>query len=290
MGAIAGDNVIDVARACKYGNGKRVGSDAHRPCPSSMAAFLEAGDEVWERAKTAVQRIQDEQPVDAPCYPLQSVSLRTPVTQPGKIICTGLNYHDHCLEQNAPVPDRPIFFAKFTSALLDPERAITWPAGASSKVDYEAELAFVIRRKAYRVSEEEAGAFIAGYTILNDVSARDVQFAEGQWVRAKSFDTFCPVGPWLATQDEIADPHNLKIRCRVNDVLLQDSSTSEMIFRIPELLAALSATCTLLPGDIVSTGTPAGVGIFRKPRVLLKPGDVVEVEIDGLGVLRNPVK
>jgi 2-keto-4-pentenoate hydratase/2-oxohepta-3-ene-1,7-dioic acid hydratase in catechol pathway len=165
-----------------------------------------------------------------------------------------------------------------------------WPPHITQQVDYEAELAIVIGRKGRNIPLDETANYIAGYTIVNDVSARDVQFADGQWVRGKSFDTFCPMGPYLVTADEVADPQQLKIRCWVNGELRQDSNTAEMIFKIRELITFISQTCTLMPGDIISTGTPHGVGVFRDPPVFLQPGDVVEIEIEKLGRLRNNVR
>src|SRR5690606_24614633 len=206
-----------------------------------------------------------------------------------KIICAGLNYLDHCREQNVPIPERPVFFSKFPSSLIGPGEAIKWYADTSEQVDYEAELAFVIRKKAFRVSREDAYEYIAGYSVINDVSARDAQFSDRQWTRSKSFDTFCPMGPCLVTTDEIQDPHRLAIRCRVNGEIRQDSNTGQMIFDIPFLLEYLTRSSTLMPGDIISTGTPDGVGAFRDPKVFLQPGDNVEIEIEGLGRLENPV-
>ena len=186
-------------------------------------------------------------------------------------------------------PDRPILFAKFPSSIIGPGDEITWPPEASRKVDHEAELAVIIGREGRHIPIDQAYDYVAGYTIVNDVSARDVQFSDGQWVRGKSFDTFCPMGPYLLTADEVPDPHTLRIRCWVNGELRQDSNTRELIFKVPDLLAYISKTCTLMPGDILSTGTPGGVGVFRDPQVFLKTGDLVEIEIDKLGRLRNRV-
>ena len=219
---------------------------------------------------------------------LAEVDLHPPVPDPNKILCIGLNYLDHCQETGQPVPEHPVLFAKFNNALVGHQGAILLD-GTSQRVDYEAELAFVIGKRAYKVSEAEAMDYVAGYVTANDVSARDLQFADSQWVRGKTLDTFCPLGPWLVTKDEVPDPHNLGIRCRVNGATLQDSTTAQLIFKIPALVSYLSQGLTLEAGDIVLTGTPPGVGYTRKPPVLLKPGDVVEIEIDGVGLLRNPV-
>jgi 2-keto-4-pentenoate hydratase/2-oxohepta-3-ene-1,7-dioic acid hydratase in catechol pathway len=220
---------------------------------------------------------------------LSEVRLHSPIPDPGKILCIGLNYLDHARESGQPVPDHPILFAKFNNTLIGHQAAILWD-GTSQKVDYEAELAFVIGKKAYRVSEGEALDYVAGYITANDVSARDIQMADSQWVHGKTLDTFCPLGPWLITKDEVPDPHNLRIRCRVNGVTLQDSNTGQLIFKIPALISFLSQNITLEPGDVVLTGTPPGVGFARKPPVFLKPGDMVEIEIEKVGLLQNPVK
>jgi 2-keto-4-pentenoate hydratase/2-oxohepta-3-ene-1,7-dioic acid hydratase in catechol pathway len=252
--------------------------------PDPLLALLQADQDTWETLRHAVEQ------QNSPAIPLSSVKLDAPLRSPSKIICVGLNYDDHCREQNVPRPDSPILFVKFPSAIIGHETPITWPPEVSQQVDYEAELALVIGKKAHHVRAEDAYDVIAGYTIVNDVSARDVQFSDKQWVRGKSFDTFCPMGPTFVTADEIDDPQNLGIRCWLNGEIMQDSNTFEMIFDIPTLIEFITRTCTLLPGDMISTGTPDGVGVFRKPPVFLKPGDVVKIEIDGLGCLRNPVE
>ena len=216
------------------------------------------------------------------------VRLEAPVPRPGKIICIGLNYRNHAIESGMEIPKSPIIFSKFQTSIVGSGEPIRLPKG-SSQVDYEAELAFVIGRRAANVKASDAMKYVFGYTNFNDVSARDFQFADGQWQRGKSCDTFAPMGPFLATADEIADPHDLGIRFNLNGDTLQDSRTAELIFRIPELIEFLSASITLEPGDLIATGTPPGVGFARKPPVFMKDGDVAEVEIDGLGTLWNPV-
>ena len=216
------------------------------------------------------------------------VRLEAPVPRPGKIICIGLNYRNHAIESGMEIPKSPIIFSKFQTSIVGSGEPIRLPKG-SSQVDYEAELAFVIGRRAANVKASGAMKYVFGYTNFNDVSARDFQFADGQWQRGKSCDTFAPMGPFLATADEIADPHDLGIRFNLNGDTLQDSRTAELIFRIPELIEFLSASITLEPGDLIATGTPPGVGFARKPPVFMKDGDVAEVEIDGLGTLWNPV-
>lgn len=220
--------------------------------------------------------------------PLDEVQLLAPVPRPGKLICIGLNYHDHAAECGMPVPETPMYFSKFGSCVIGPNDAVPIPPG-STQTDYEAEMAFVVGRRARRVSAANARAHLLGWCCLNDVSARDFQFADGQWTRGKACDGFAPMGPWIATPESVPDPHVLDIRLRLNGAVMQDSSTTQLVFGVDELLAFLSEHVTLEPGDVVSTGTPPGVGFARKPPVFLKSGDVMEVEVDGLGVLRNPV-
>ncbi len=250
--------------------------------PGSMRDLLAGG--LHEKLRDGV----DADP--AHCLALAGVRLGAPVPEPSKILCLGLNYKDHAAEQNKPLPTRPLIFPKMPSAVIARGENIVLPdEGLENFVDPEAELAIVIGRRATGISEAEAIGYVAGYTILNDVSGRDTQKAEKQWLRAKGFDTFAPMGPWLVTEDEIADPHSLDITCRVNGELRQKSNTSNLVFTVPFLVAYLSRTITLEPGDLISTGTPGGVGIFRDPPVRLAHGDVVTVEISGIGILENPV-
>jgi 2-keto-4-pentenoate hydratase/2-oxohepta-3-ene-1,7-dioic acid hydratase in catechol pathway len=210
------------------------------------------------------------------------------IPRPGKIVCVGLNYRDHAEEGGMDLPKAPLLFAKWPNALIGHGDPIVLPP-ESTQVDYEAELGVVIGTKARRVGERDALDHVEGYICLNDVSARDLQFADGQWTRGKSPDTFCPVGPRLVPREEIDDPQSLAIRCLVNGEALQDSSTAQMIFSVAEIIAYASQVITLEPGDLIATGTPAGVGIFREPKVLLSDGDEVSVEIEGLGTLTNPI-
>jgi 2-keto-4-pentenoate hydratase/2-oxohepta-3-ene-1,7-dioic acid hydratase in catechol pathway len=251
---------------------------------SEISSFLLAGDAAIEQA----QRLIQAAPQNA-FAPLSSVKLLAPIPRPGKIIAVGLNYRDHLIEQGAKeLPKSPIIFAKFPTSICGPGDPIVIPE-SDPNVDYEAELAVVIGRKGKAITAADALHCVAGYMPLNDVSARAWQFGDKQWVRGKSPDTFCPIGPYLTTRDAVPDPHALSIQARVNDVTLQDSNTSKIIFRIPELIEFISASITLEPGDIIATGTPEGVGAFRTPPIFLKSGDIVEVEIEKLGVLRNPV-
>jgi 2-keto-4-pentenoate hydratase/2-oxohepta-3-ene-1,7-dioic acid hydratase in catechol pathway len=212
-----------------------------------------------------------------------------PIERPGKIVCVGLNYRDHAEEQGIDAPDRPILFAKWQTALIGPGEPIMLPP-ETRQVDFEAELGVVIGSHARRVSVENALEAVLGYLCVNEVSARDLQFADGQWTRAKSIDTFCPVGPRLVSRAEVSDPQALGIRCLLNGEVMQDSTTANMIFTVAEIVSYASATMTLEPGDLIATGTPAGVGIYRDPPVLLHAGDEVTIEIDGLGALTNPVR
>jgi 2-keto-4-pentenoate hydratase/2-oxohepta-3-ene-1,7-dioic acid hydratase in catechol pathway len=211
-----------------------------------------------------------------------------PFARPGKIVCVGLNYRDHAEESGMEIPARPLLFAKWPNSLIGPGRPIV-PPEQSHEVDYEAELGVVIGKRARRVAVADALGHVAGYVCANEVSARDVQFADGQWTRGKSFDTFGPVGP-MVSADQVPDPQALPIRCLVNGEVVQDSSTAQMIFTVAEVIAFISDGITLEPGDLILTGTPAGVGWVRKPPVFLADGDEVTVEIEGVGSLTNPVQ
>jgi 2,4-didehydro-3-deoxy-L-rhamnonate hydrolase len=210
-----------------------------------------------------------------------------PIERPGKIICVGLNYRDHAEEQGVELPTAPLFFAKYTTALIGPGDPIVIPP-AVTQCDYEAELGVVIGARVRNVSKENALEAVRGYLCANDVSARDLQFADGQWTRGKSPDTFCPVGPLVSAAD-IPNPHDLRIRAIVSGEVLQDSTTANLIFGIDEIISHASLTSTLEPGDLILTGTPAGVGVFRNPKRLLQPGDEVTIEIEQIGELTNPV-
>ena len=269
LGVVRDDRVVDLASAS---NGR---------LPSDMLTFLQQGEAAMQLAREVGKSATAS-------LPLSEVRLLAPVPNPPKVVAMGLNYMDHCREQNIEPPKEPIIFAKFPSAVVGPGAAIRWDPALTQQVDYEAELAVVMGRTARRVSAAEALDYVAGYTMCNDVSARNLQFGDGQWVRGKSLDTFCPLGPWLVTRDEIPDPHDLAIRCTVNGDVLQDSTTAEVIFRVDRLIEFISRAFSLLPGDVIATGTPDGVGVFRSPQIFLKDGDVVTVEIEGLGQLTNP--
>jgi 2-keto-4-pentenoate hydratase/2-oxohepta-3-ene-1,7-dioic acid hydratase in catechol pathway len=268
LGLIANDSVIDLADA------------SNGALPADMRSFLEMGDAAMQQAQSVADSAQGR--------PLNEVRVMAPILNPSKIVAIGLNYMDHCREQGIQPPKRPTTFTKFPSSIIGPGDEIRWHADLTQKVDWEVELAVVIGKTARNVSAEDALDYIAGYTICHDVSARDLQLEKGdQWIVGKSLDTFCPLGPVLVTKDEIADPHNLPLRCLVNGKAVQDSNTKELIFNIPYLIEFLTKGITLLPGDVVTTGTPDGVGAFLKPPVFLKDGDEVTVEIEGIGTMTN---
>ena len=264
---VEGDRVVDLHAA-----------DAS--IPASLLELLQAGGEVMQRAKDIAQNAVGG-------IALADVTLQAPIARPGKALAIGLNYRDHAEETGQEIPKHPIVFAKVTTCITGPGMPVHIPR-VSSMVDWEGELCFVIGRTARYVAQEDALGYIAGYMIGNDVSVRDWQSHAATWTTGKGFDTHGPIGPWLVTSDEV-DPGDLRVRTYVNDVLKQDSTTAQLIFAVPELVAYLSTAFTLEPGDVVFTGTPSGVGVARRPREFLKPGDTVRVEIAGLGVLENPV-
>lgn len=250
--------------------------------PHCIKALLAQGPQGIERARAAMER--------GPVMQADQVKLTPPVPRPEKVICVGLNYADHAKESGAQPPAEPVMFCKFPTAVRAHGEPIVLPR-LSTQVDYEAELVLVIGLGGRHIPAGEARRHIAAYCCGNDVSARDWQRFKpgGQWLLGKSFDSFAPFGPALVTADEIADPGNLRIRLRLNGQTMQDSSTRQLIFPVERLVSYVSDVCTLAPGDLIFTGTPPGVGFARKPPVFLKPGDVVEVEIDEIGILRNPV-
>jgi 2-keto-4-pentenoate hydratase/2-oxohepta-3-ene-1,7-dioic acid hydratase in catechol pathway len=247
---------------------------------ASLLDFIESGPE----GRTAAEKLA----ASGGGYPLDKVKLLAPIPRPRKLICVGLNYRDHAAETNSEIPSVPTIFNKFATAVIAPGDNIVLPK-VSKSPDYEAEFAFVIGRGGRNIAGADWPKHIFGYTMVNDVSARDYQKATTQWLMGKTFDTFAPMGPWIVSADEIADPHNLDIQLEIGGERLQSSNTRELIFKIPDLIAFLSSVFTLEPGDIVSTGTPAGVGVARKPQRFLRPGDEVVVRMPAIGELRNPV-
>ena len=286
LGAVERGKIVDIA-AAGHLYSAATGQNVPQALFGSMVDLLCAPNGAVKSAAEIVTWALANAP-DA-LFDLDMAEIDVPLANPGKIVCIGLNYADHCRETGDPVPESPLLFCKFPTALLPHGGEITWLKEMTQKVDYEAELAVIISKKATNVSEEEAMAYVGGYTIINDVSARDVQFSDGQWIRGKSFDTFCPIGPFVITADSLPDPHTLDIQSRVNGKIMQNSNTAEMIFKIPYLISYISRSSTLMPGDIISTGTPHGVGIGQDPQVFLKAGDTVEVEVQKIGILINTV-
>ncbi|MCU1288463.1 MAG: 5-carboxymethyl-2-hydroxymuconate delta-isomerase [Acidobacteria bacterium] len=273
---VSGDQIVDLTSLASSGN---LTADELLKCFDLESGFT-------DKAESA---INNSGGLNFPIIHRRTVEIAAPVPRPGKIICIGLNYRNHAIESGMEIPKTPIVFSKFSNCAVGANHPILLPK-ASSQVDFEAELSFVIGRRAKNVKKENALEYVFGYTNFNDVSARDLQFADGQWQRGKSCETFAPMGEFIATKDEIKDPHNLRIQFRLNGETLQDSTTNELIFKIPELIEFLSQFITLEPGDVIATGTPPGVGFARKPPVFLKDGDLAEVEIEGLGILSNPVR
>ena len=251
--------------------------------PTDMIAFLEAGEAARARAGQVLAA-----PPPAARHRLADVVLKAPILRPGKIICIGLNYVEHARESRISVPPFPVIFSKYANSVVGHGEPIVIP-GAAREPDYEGELAAVIGRRGRRIPEARALEYVAGYMPLNDVSARDWQHRTSQWVIGKTADTFCPMGPALVTADEIPDVQDLWVRTSIGDELLQEGHTSWMIFTVARLIADMSQVMTLEPGDVIATGTPAGVGASRRPPRWLRPGDVVRVEVEKVGVLENPV-
>jgi 2-keto-4-pentenoate hydratase/2-oxohepta-3-ene-1,7-dioic acid hydratase in catechol pathway len=248
-----------------------------------LLSLIAGGADALDRVSRWAYNPPGGEKLDAATTPLLA-----PLPRPPKIVCIGLNYRDHAAESNLPVPATPTVFAKFATSVIGPGQPIVLPK-ASTKPDYEAELAVVIGRGGRHISEAGWREHVFGYTILNDVSARDFQMATSQWMIGKTFDTFCPMGPAIVTADEIEDPHNLRISLSIGGETLQDSNTSNLIFNIPRIIAYLSSVFTLEPGDVIATGTPAGVGFARTPPRWLREGDEVRINIEGIGELMNPV-
>lgn len=254
--------------------------------PSTVRALLEAGTDILDQVLLSARHALKNK--TGALISLEQIELGPPVPDPDKIICLGLNYHEHAAECQMNIPKAPILFAKFRNALCGPSSPIVLPR-VSTQIDYEGELAVVIGRRCKEVSENEALSCVAGYTIMNDVSARDLQMQTSQWTAGKALDTFAPMGPGIVPASEIPDPQGLQITTRVNGVTLQNANTRDMIFSVAKTIAFISSVMTLEPGDIIATGTPSGVGFKRQPPVFLKAGDVVEVEIERIGLIRNPV-
>lgn len=277
------DVAYDVANCCSF--------FSLDPVPSTALELLARGKQQNLRDLDARLRAHGGSKGGLPlqCWAaLGEARLLAPIPRPPKIICLGRNYRDHIEEQGAKPPEKPLLFSKASICVIGPDRKIVIPQG-SVKVDYEGELAIIVGSKVKNVDEAKATSAIYGYTILNDVTEREVQFGEKQWFRGKSMDTFAPMGPWIVTADEIGDPLDLMLTTRVNSEVRQSESTGMLIFTPAFVVSYISRTMTLEPGDVISTGTPGGVGVFRDPPVFLKAGDLVEITIDKIGTLTNPV-
>jgi 2-keto-4-pentenoate hydratase/2-oxohepta-3-ene-1,7-dioic acid hydratase in catechol pathway len=278
-GVLKENKVIDLPRLSKL---KGV------PIPQDIAGLVSLGS----RAETLLTGIMDKPPKaqnEKFALNVNEVTLKAPVKAPPKILCLGLNYRDHAEEAGMPLPDEPIIFMKPRTAIIGPEQPVIKPAFVE-KLDYEVELAVVMGRKGRNIPVSAAADYVFGYTVFNDISARDIQFKDGQWTRGKSFDTFAPTGPCITTAAQINDPNNLRLSTRVNGETRQDSSTNRMVFNVSEVIHHLSRIMTLELGDVIATGTPAGVAAFMKPEPkYLQLGDTVEVEVENIGVLKNPV-
>ncbi|MDO7488700.1 fumarylacetoacetate hydrolase family protein [Peribacillus frigoritolerans] len=253
--------------------------------PACMKKFIERSSELRTRAEQLIEQRMNEDAIFKP----SEVKILPPIAKPDKIICVGLNYFDHCKETGMEPPVSPVIFSKYSNAIAGHNDAIEIPIN-SNEVDFEAELAFVIGREAKHVSEDEAIEYVFGYTIINDISARDLQFQDGQWSRGKTADTFAPLGPVIVTHDEVGDPHKLAIKLELNGEIMQDSNTSNLIFTVPKIISFLSQSMTLMPGDLIATGTPPGVGMGRNPKIWLKNGDRINISIEKIGTLSNYVK
>ena len=249
----------------------------------SLEELISEGDKILDK-------LNDSLLTSAHLIKYEKEQLQAPLKKPGKIVAIGLNYIDHASESKMELPKQPLVFTKFNSSITGPYDPIIFSSTVTNKVDYEVELAVVIGKRVKNVSKENALDHVFGYTIINDVSARDIQFDDGQWVRGKSLDTFCPMGPFIVTADEILDPQNLQLGCSINGTELQNASTKDMIFGVADLISILSRSFSFEPGDIISTGTPSGVGFIRKPPIYLQNGDVMVTKISQIGKLINEVK
>jgi 2-keto-4-pentenoate hydratase/2-oxohepta-3-ene-1,7-dioic acid hydratase in catechol pathway len=257
--------------------------------PTDMLQLVKLGKTGLDYIETMLNWLDENESYKAEVeVDTNSIKLLAPISNPGKVVCVGNNYMDHCIEQNVVPPKQPMIFSKWASCIIGPNEDVILPED-SEQVDYEAELAVIIGKEGKNIPENQALDYIYGYTVMNDVSARDIQFEDVQWVRGKSYDTFAPIGPAIVTADEIEDPHNLDIRLTVNGETLQDSNTKHLIHKIPYIISYLSKGFTFQPGDVIATGTPHGVGVFRNPPIFLKKGDVCTIEIEKVGTLKNPI-
>ncbi len=289
-GTARGDTVIDLNLAHAMflaSHGREV-----KYLADDVLDFLRQAETAWDAANETLEFL-GSRVVDGIVFSASAVRLLPPISNPSKIVAVGLNYWDHAREQGVEPPAYPVLFPKFPSSIVGPGDTITWEPALTQQVDYEAELGIVIGKRARRVPVDDALDYVFGYCNLNDVSARDLQYdakGKGQWTRGKTLDTFCPSGPYIVSKDEIPDPQKLAIRSILNGAVMQNSNTREMIFGVAQLIAFISQGTTLMPGDLIASGTPDGVGHYRKPPIYMKPGDVIEIQVEGLGRLTNPVK
>jgi acylpyruvate hydrolase len=293
LGALSNDRVVDLHRAyvaalCQERNEDEL-AVANLRVPGDLLGLLRGGETSLAAARRALHYVEEEaKQTEHLCHPLEKVELLAPIQRPGKVVCVGLNYRSHLAEIGEPVPEYPILFHKAATSLIGHRQSIVLPR-TSRQVDYEGELALVIGRRGKYISEEDALSYVAGYTCANDISAHDLEFRTSQWTSGKMLDTFCPLGPVLVTRDKLRDPGNLRLRTTLNGQTMQQACTSDMVFSVPFLIRYISSLATLEPGDLLLTGTPAGIGCNRKPQVFLQPGDEISVQIDGIGTLTNPV-
>jgi acylpyruvate hydrolase len=295
VGAHSADRVVDLRRAYQAALRECGDTDelavAGRRVPGDLAGLLRGGAASMAAARRALRFFEEQgaaDGVDGTSHPLADVELLAPVPRPGKVVCVGLNYRSHLAEIGERAPEYPILFHKAATSVVGHRQAVVLPR-VSRQVDYEGELAVVIGRRAKYVAEPDALAHVAGYTCANDVSAHDLEFRTSQWTSGKMLDTFCPLGPVLLTADEAPDPAALRLTTTLNGRTVQDARTSDMVFSVPFLVSYVSSLATLEPGDVILTGTPAGIGCNRNPQVFLQPGDRVSVSLDGVGTLTNPV-
>jgi acylpyruvate hydrolase len=295
LGAVLDENVVDLHRA--YHAAIEHAGDADELAvaplrvPPNMLGFLHGGDASMAAARRALAFVEQQR--DSAVGrdlrdPLKDVKLLAPIQRPGKMVCLGLNYHSHLAELREPTPQYPILFHKVVTSLIGHRDAIVLPQ-VSRQVDYEGELAVVIGRRGKSIPEREALSYVAGYTCANDVSAHDIEFRTSQWASGKMLDTFCPLGPMLVTREDIPDPGALRVTTILNGKTVQDAPTSDMVFSVPFLISYISSLATLEPGDLILTGTPAGIGCNKTPMVFLVPGDDISIQVEGIGTLANPV-
>jgi acylpyruvate hydrolase len=295
LGALADGQVVDLHRAHRASLLRARDSDelavADLRVPADLLGLLQGGERSMAAARHALAFVEEHRALDSAqglSHRVSDVEFLAPIQRPGKVICVGLNYRSHLAEIGDPVPDYPVLFHKATTSIIGHGQAIVLPR-ISGQVDYEGELAVVIGRRGKYVPREDAFSYIAGYTCANDVSAHDIEFRTSQWTSGKMLDTFCPLGPVLLTGDELLNPASLRLKTILNGQTVQDACVTDMVFPVPFLISYISSLATLEPGDVILTGTPAGIGCNRNPQVFLQAGDQISVQINGIGTLTNPV-